>query len=595
MSELLTGNTPEKWEQVKTHSFYEAMRRALLEHGEEYLSTPVPPVPYSSYMRFFEDGNRSAYEKPYHERRRRLSELTVLARLYGEKYLGALCDILWAVMDEATWALPAHIKEGFDDPYQRLTFLELGSTETGAVLAECDMILGDMIPARIRTRMANMVRERIIEPFFKHLYWWYKGSNNWGSVCCANVMLCIAHYGTEEEFFRAEPTMHETVTKFLASYGEDCCCLEGVSYWYYGFGYFVRYADTVRNYTRAHPSTPVAHTAISIPPREAKLYGDRPFVKDGVIDYFARDDVRRSALFAANMRLHGECSVSFSDGPSRYFFRPALLSYLKNEYPDDIFYPELSLADIQYSDVRTFLWSDPDGVYGDRMKTGTVYYEEGQWFIRNGERYSFAAKGGYNRESHNHNDVGSFLITTKNGMALVDLGAGEYTRQYFENEHRYGLLVCSSRGHSVPIVNGELQKLGDVRAHVETDGEDTFSVDFAPVYEEPSLKKLSRRFSCDEDGVSLTDTFAFEQTPKSLTERFVSWTEPVLSEGEILVRDVCVRYDSTLFTASVSSEAYAPKAETLQTAYLIDLVPTLLEKEAVYTFRFDVLKQKETR
>ncbi len=586
MSELLTGNTPEKWEQIKTHPFYEPMRKELLARAEKHLSTPVPPVPYSAYIRFLEDGNRSEYEAHYFARRHRLSELTVLARLYGEKYLQALSDVLWAIMDEATWALPAHIKEGFDDPYERLTFLELGSTETGSKLAECDMILGDMIPARIRARMASTVRERIIEPFFQHLYWWYKGSNNWGSVCCANVMLCIAHYGTEEQFFRAEPTMHETVTKFLASYGEDCCCLEGVSYWYYGFGHFVRYADTVRNYTRLHPSTPVAHTRLSIPDRSAKLHGERPFVKDGVIDYFARDDVRRSALFAANMRLMGECSVSFSDGPSCYSFRPDLLSYLKNEYPDDIFYPELSLADIQYGDVRSFLWSDPDGVYGDRMKTGTVYYKEGQWFIRNGERYSFAAKGGYNEESHNHNDVGSFLITTKNGMALVDLGAGEYTRQYFQNEHRYGLLVCSSRGHSVPIVNGALQKRGNVRALVETDGKDNFSVEFAPVYEEPSLKRLSRRFSCDEGGVTLSDTFVFSEMPKSLTERFVSWTEPVLAEGEIRVGDVRLCYDSALFTAAVSSEDYAPKAETLKTAYLIDLVPKALTKEAVYTFRF---------
>jgi hypothetical protein len=97
MPELLTGNTPEKWEQVKTHPFYEKMREVLLANGEEYLSSPVPSVPYTAYMRFLEDGNRSEYETPYRARRHRISELTVLTRLYGEKYLGALCDTLWAV------------------------------------------------------------------------------------------------------------------------------------------------------------------------------------------------------------------------------------------------------------------------------------------------------------------------------------------------------------------------------------------------------------------------------------------------------------------------------------------------------------------
>ncbi len=589
MTALLTGNTPEKWEQIKTHPFYEKMLEKLLANGEEYLSTPVPPVPYTAYMRFLEDGNRSEYEKPCHARRRRISELTVLTRIYGKKYLGALCDALWAVMDESTWAAPAHIKEGFDDPYQRDTFLELFSTETGARLAECDMILGDIIPARVRARMADMVRKRIIEPYFKHLYWWYNGKNNWGAVCCANVMLCITHYGTEEEFFRAEPTMHDTVTRFLASYGDDCCCLEGVSYWYYGFGHFVRYADTVRNYTRMHPSTPVAHTFLSIPEREARLCGDRPFVKDGVIDYFACDNVYRSALFAANMRLRGECSVSFSDGPSKYFFRPALLSYLKSEYPNDIFYPDMSLADLCVDDVRSWLWSDPDGVYGDRMKLGTVYYAEGAWFIRNAERFSFAAKGGSNDESHNHNDVGTFLITTKNGMSFVDLGAGEYTKQYFEPEHRYEHLVCNSRGHSVPIINGEGQKIGKIRAGVETDEKDFFSVRFAHTYELASLKDLSRTFLCDEDGITLTDTFVFDEMPESVVDRFVSWYEPVLTEGEVRLMDVCLRYDSTAFDISITSEDYAPKADATKTAYLIDLIPRKLEKEIVCTFRFDIL------
>ena len=37
-----------------------------------------------------------------------------------------------------------------------------------------------------------------------------------------------------------------------------------------------------------------------------------------------------------------------------------------------------------------------------------------------------AAKGGNNGESHNHNDVGSFLYLAGDEMLLTDLGAGEY-------------------------------------------------------------------------------------------------------------------------------------------------------------------------
>lgn len=588
MTNFLSGNTPEKWEEIKTHPFYKFYLEKLVNQGEEYISSPVPALPYTAYCRFCEDGNRTAYEIPSAARRERLRVLTVLTKLYGEKYLGALCDVIWAILDECTWALPAHIKEGFDDPYTRRTFLELGSTTTGAILTECEAVLGEVIPLRIRKRMKTEIRERIIAPYFHNIYWWMEGTNNWGAVCCANVMSCIAHYGTPEEFYRAEPSMNATVLNFIASYGKDGCCAEGVSYWYYGFGHFVRYADVVRNYTKIHPSVPVAHIFATTPVRACETVVGREFVKDGVIDYFAREDVRRAALFAANMRLCGECSVSFSDGPREYYFEPYLLAYLKKEYPDDIFYPAKELERFSLT-LHNFIWADPDGTYGEKRKEGAVYYAESQWFIDNRKKYSLAAKGGHNYESHNHNDIGSFLIATEKGMCFADLGSGEYTRQYFDNAYRYDILVCSSRGHSVPIVNGKYQcRPQNIVATAETDGKAFFEVEYAAFYEDLTLKTAKRSFACDDNGVTLTDVFSFTETPKSLVERFVSLMKPELGDGAVTLGNVKLSYDKTAFTAHVSTEDYNGALGKKQTAYLIDLFPVALAKDAAYTFRFSV-------
>ena len=42
---------------------------------------------------------------------------------------------------------------------------------------------------------------------------------------------------------------------------------------------------------------------------------------------------------------------------------------------------------------------------------------------------------------------------------ITDLGAGEYTKEYFSTG-RYQILCNSSLGHSVLVISGELQKEG---------------------------------------------------------------------------------------------------------------------------------------
>ena len=62
-------------------------------------------------------------------------------------------------------------------------------------------------------------------------------------------------------------------------------------------------------------------------------------------------------------------------------------------------------------------------------------------------------------EPHNHNDVGSFLYYIGDEEIISDLGAGEYTKKYFGPE-RYEILCNSSRGHSVPVIEGKYQCAG---------------------------------------------------------------------------------------------------------------------------------------
>ena len=53
---------------------------------------------------------------------------------------------------------------------------------------------------------------------------------------------------------------------------------------------------------------------------------------------------------------------------------------------------------------------------------------------------TLAAKGGHNGESHNHNDVGSFIVAVDGVPAVADAGRPTYTAQTFGPD-RYGKTV----------------------------------------------------------------------------------------------------------------------------------------------------------
>ena len=77
-----------------------------------------------------------------------------------------------------------------------------------------------------------------------------------------------------------------------------------------------------------------------------------------------------------------------------------------------------------------------------------------------------AAKGGHNDESHNHNDIGSFIVAHNGRPRLIDPGAGTYTRQTF-GQDRYQIWTMQSSWHNTPAPAGHPQAAG--RAHRATD------------------------------------------------------------------------------------------------------------------------------
>jgi hypothetical protein len=187
---------------------------------------------------------------------------------------------------------------------------------------------------------------------------------------------------------------------------------------------------------------------------------------------------------------------------------------------------------------------------------------------------------------HNHNDVGSFIFAKNGEQILADLGAGKYTRQYF-SEERYDLMLCSSRGHSVPIINGEYQKNVPNKATVHISEHNRYAFNMERVYCLDSLKSLTRDFECTDKLIRMTDTYEFTEQPTSVTERFISLLPIELGEGKVISGSSVMYYDSSLFTASLGSEEVERKQGKTGTVYYADLAVISPTEKMRFEFIFD--------
>lgn len=144
-----------------------------------------------------------------------------------------LCDVIWAILDEYVWVLPAHMPSFSENIVEHI---DLFAAETGFALSEIGYLLEARLPELIRSRIQTEVNRRILEAYQNHTYWWEASSANWAAVClCGVVGACM--YQRPERLEAWMPRIRETVRCFLSGFTEEGVCLEGLEYWHYGFGF----------------------------------------------------------------------------------------------------------------------------------------------------------------------------------------------------------------------------------------------------------------------------------------------------------------------------------------------------------------------
>lgn len=176
----------------------------------------------------------------------------------------------------------------------------------------------------------------------------------------------------------------------------------------------------------------------------------------------------------------------------------------------------------------------------------------------------FAAKGGHNDESHNHNDIGQFIVYCDGAPMVIDPGVMTYTAKSFFGE-RYTIWTTQSAYHNVPIVNGVQQLNGrqyqadEVRYHQE-DTMASITMDIACAYPDSTgIKSWIRSMSFIRDShpcIEIKDNFQLKHVTDDITLILMTPYPPQCEEnGSLVLQDdnyhaVKIQYNDEMFAVS---------------------------------------------
>ncbi len=479
--------------------------------------------PKSERDKYYKTGNRQDFEKIYFKRRDFLSSCAFLALSDGS-YIPQLEKIIIAICDEYCWALPAHT-DGTTENDEKA--LDLFVAETSFTLAEIITVLSDKLSTETKRRVKSEIQKRLVNNYKSQSFWWEDCNMNWASVC-GGLTGGTLIYLFPEEFEKQKQRILKTIQCYIDGFSDDGACLEGADYWLYGFSAFTYFADLLYKYT------------------------------NGKTDLFGNEKLKKIAGYIETQLLTGNSMVSFSDAHINVKADIALQYYLSQKIPESVSLLPESRMHIWGGNTkwpclyRTLLWVDERKETEEMLKN---HISENQIII-NKSNYSVAMKGGHNGEPHNHNDLGSFIFADKNGQVLCDLGAGRYTKDYF-NENRYSVFCNSSLSHNVPIINDSVQGTGSHYFATLSYEENTAVADITEAYNNEKLKSLIRSIEFFDSSVILTDKF---ETVGSIPiiERFVTLRKPEIKGNIIILDSTHILFDKNKASLEINENLHLP-------------------------------------
>lgn len=568
-------------------AFTGPLQAGLIKEGEAYLNYTWKVVTATDYLAYERTGSRVTMESPFGANNAALSHLVFAELAEGKgRFLDQVINGVWQACEMSSWVLSAHQvvqKSRRSLPDHREHIIDLTSGDIGSFLSWTWYLLHeefDKVDPVIAKRLRQQITGRILVPYMARTdYWWQaldepgRMVNNWNPWCNFNVLAC--YLLLEEDKDKLAAAVYRTmqsVDKFINYTKADGACEEGPSYWGHAAGKMYDYLQLL---SRASGG-------------KLSIFNE-PMIKN-MGEYIARSYVGNGWVvnFAdASAKGGGEPGVIYRYGKAvqsrdMQSFAAYLAANHKGGYAvnavRDFFRTIENIA--SYSEVAAATPALPAHPF--------TWYPQTQFcYLKNKAGFFFAAKGGFNAESHNHNDVGSFSLYVNTLPVFIDVGVGTYTRQTFSAQ-RYDIWTMQSNYHNLPLVNGTPQSFGaafKARQVAFDEHKRSFSLDIAGAYKPAAaLQKWVRTYTLQETALVIEDAFELSENKQPSQVNFMTWAQPdITSPGIIRLEKegvpVLLQYDAKLLKP------------TVDTIPQTDLRLSRVWGEAVYRITFTAQKQ----
>ncbi len=472
----------------------EPVKSEYIGSAEAVLDYDWPVVKATDYLEYIRSGDRrqSVYSAP----RSVLVKLVMGELVEGKgRFIDQIVNGVWYYSEQTWWGWSAHLPAPKGLPDIKNPSIDLGVGEIANILSWTWFLFHDefdKIHPLIASRLKDEIMNKAVLPYYERDDFWWMGFadrdvNNWNPWTNHNMLTAILIMDdNQERKIAGVEKLIESLDQFINIYPDDGGCDEGPSYWGRAGASLYQCLDLLKRATN----------------NKFDVYDNQLIKNMGNYIYKAYINYPYFINFAdADATTGGRPQIIYSYGkdindPVMQEFGAFLAK--KQDWGtkppggkiDEQIMQLMHLGEIKNATAKSALISDfwlPQlEVAGARDKGGST------------EGFFFAAKGGNNNESHNHNDLGTCVLYFNGKPCLIDIGRERYTAKTF-SDRRYEIWTMQSQYHNVPTINGVQQSPGaNFKAKNATfsanDKRAAFSVDISGAYENAGVKKWERSY-----------------------------------------------------------------------------------------------------
>lgn len=524
-------------------------KKTVIEKGEKCLDYEWQVVKATDYLEFERTGNRQIMEKPFGDNNQAIMQLLLAELAEGKgRFLDQLINGVFHTCEMTSWALSAHLitqpshRALPDSQYQ---LIDLTAGDLGSLLSWTYYFMHDefdKIDPEISKRLYRELDKRIMTPYLENdNFWWlawnYKGQmvNNWNPWCNSNALMTFMLL--EDNPDRLSDAVYRSmisVDRFLNYVHSDGACEEGPSYWGHASGKALDYLVLLE------------------------------YITNGNISVFDNSQIKSMGEYIAKSYVGNGWVVNFADASAKGGGDPYLIYRYGKAVDSDELKQFASMLNSKngisftgrdvFRTLEALRISDELANYTEKYKSSNfTWYPETEFCYLRNDKAFFAAKGGYNDESHNHNDAGTFSLWVNNTPVIIDAGVGTYTKQTFSSE-RYSIWTMQSNYHNLPMINGVPQKYGrKFKANDAKASKNSFSVEIASAYpDEAAVKSWVRSYKFSKNSLTISDDFKLSESKSPNVINFMTWGDvDIQNNGIVFITidgvKVKLNYDSDLF------------------------------------------------